>query len=105
MNNLIKNEILIIPISFSTNQLTSQQPIHYASAGGHTELVELLIEEGAPTQEEDKEGYTAMHLAAKYGHNSIIEILKSRMSLSIVNSKVKLFNIFFGYFVDLSGLR
>ena len=52
-------------------------------------MVELLIEEGAPVQEEDKEGYTAMHLAAKYGHIPIIEILKSRISLSVVSSKVR----------------
>ena len=73
--------------------MTGQQPIHFASAGGHIELIELLIDGGAPVNEEDKEGYTAMHLAAKYGHNSLIEILKSKISLSVVSSKVKIFNV------------
>jgi len=63
--------------------------MHFASAGGHVELVELLLEEGASASEEDKEGYTPMHLAARYGHNSIIDILKSKVSLSVVSAKVK----------------
>lgn len=63
--------------------------MHYASAGGHVELVELLLEEGASAAVEDKEGYTPMHLAARYGHNPIIDILKSKISLSVVSTKVR----------------
>ena len=45
---------------------------------GHFELARLLIEAGAEIESKTKYGYTALHLAAQYGHKLIIELLLER---------------------------
>lgn len=42
---------------------------------GHFELARLLIEAGAEIEGKTKNGYTALHLAAQYGHRLIIDLL------------------------------
>ena len=42
---------------------------------GHFELARLLIEAGADIEGKTKNGYTALHLAAQYGHRLIIDLL------------------------------
>ncbi|KAF5300066.1 hypothetical protein FQA39_LY11258 [Lamprigera yunnana] len=46
-----------------------------ACAGGHEELVELLIKRGADIEHRDKKGFTPLILAATAGHEKIVEIL------------------------------
>uniref|UniRef100_A0A8C2J501 Serine/threonine-protein phosphatase 6 regulatory ankyrin repeat subunit B-like n=1 Tax=Cyprinus carpio TaxID=7962 RepID=A0A8C2J501_CYPCA len=65
-------------------------PLHLAAAGGHTELVKVLLDAGASVTEEDAEGMTAIHLAAKNGHTHILEVLKDSVSLNILSSKTGL---------------
>ncbi|XP_046691390.1 transient receptor potential cation channel, subfamily N, member 1 [Silurus meridionalis] len=54
-------------------------PLHLAAAGGHTEVVKLLLDAGASATEEDSK--IALHLAAQNGHIHILEVLKSKVSL------------------------
>lgn len=42
---------------------------------GHFELARLLIEAGAEIEGKTRNGYTALHLAAQYGHRLIIDLL------------------------------
>ncbi|KAK4881046.1 hypothetical protein RN001_004365 [Aquatica leii] len=46
-----------------------------ACAGGHEELVELLIKRGSDIEHRDKKGFTPLILAATAGHEKIVEIL------------------------------
>ncbi|XP_050507031.1 ankyrin repeat domain-containing protein 17-like isoform X3 [Diabrotica virgifera virgifera] len=46
-----------------------------ACAGGHEELVELLISRGADIEHRDKKGFTPLILAATAGHEKVVEIL------------------------------
>ncbi|CAK1541290.1 unnamed protein product [Leptosia nina] len=46
-----------------------------ACAGGHEELVELLLSRGADIEHRDKKGFTPLILAATAGHEKIVEIL------------------------------
>ncbi|XP_022124824.2 ankyrin repeat domain-containing protein 17 isoform X1 [Pieris rapae] len=46
-----------------------------ACAGGHEELVELLLARGADIEHRDKKGFTPLILAATAGHEKIVEIL------------------------------
>ncbi|XP_025832280.1 ankyrin repeat domain-containing protein 17 isoform X2 [Agrilus planipennis] len=46
-----------------------------ACAGGHEELVELLIRRGADKEHRDKKGFTPLILAATAGHDKVVEIL------------------------------
>ncbi|XP_059366352.1 serine/threonine-protein phosphatase 6 regulatory ankyrin repeat subunit B-like [Carassius carassius] len=65
-------------------------PLHLAAAGGHTEVVKVLLDAGASVTEEDADGMTAIHLAAKNGHTHILEVLKDSVSLKIQSSKTGL---------------
>ncbi|XP_017781821.1 PREDICTED: ankyrin repeat domain-containing protein 17-like isoform X2 [Nicrophorus vespilloides] len=46
-----------------------------ACAGGHEELVELLIARGSNIEHRDKKGFTPLILAATAGHEKVVEIL------------------------------
>lgn len=46
-----------------------------ACAGGHEELVELLLARGANIEHRDKKGFTPLILAATAGHAKVVEIL------------------------------
>lgn len=46
-----------------------------ACAGGHEELVDLLISRGADIEHRDKKGFTPLILAATAGHEKVVDIL------------------------------
>ncbi|XP_041363273.1 ankyrin repeat and KH domain-containing protein 1-like [Gigantopelta aegis] len=46
-----------------------------ACAGGHTELVSLLLSKGSDIEHRDKKGFTPLILAATAGHVDVVEIL------------------------------
>ncbi|XP_048578543.1 ankyrin repeat and KH domain-containing protein 1 isoform X2 [Nematostella vectensis] len=46
-----------------------------AAAGGHDELVQLLLAKGSDIEHRDKKGCTPLILSATAGHNSTVEIL------------------------------
>ncbi|MFT7811579.1 serine/threonine-protein phosphatase 6 regulatory ankyrin repeat subunit B-like isoform X1 [Arapaima gigas] len=68
----------------------NSSPLHLAAAGGHAEVVKLLLEAGASTTEEDAEGMTVIHLAAKNGHTHLLEVLKGNISFKISSAKTGL---------------
>ncbi|CAF0799343.1 unnamed protein product, partial [Didymodactylos carnosus] len=51
------------------------RPLHYASWQGRTEPVFLLLRRGANVNEQSISGDTALHLAAQYGHNDVVQLL------------------------------
>ncbi|RWS28132.1 ankyrin repeat domain-containing protein 17-like protein [Leptotrombidium deliense] len=51
-----------------------------ACAGGHEELVQLLLNRGANMEHRDKKGFTPLMLAATAGHANVCEILLSNNS-------------------------
>ena len=48
---------------------------HMACSGGHTAIVERLIQAGAGINSQGKMGYTALHMACTRGHTAIVERL------------------------------
>ena len=62
-------------------------PLHSATAGGHTEIAELLIDNGADVNANEDYGWTPLHLAAKYGHREVAELLIAKGA--DVNAKKK----------------
>lgn len=46
-----------------------------ACAGGHEDLVGLLIQHGADIEHRDKKGFTPLILAATAGHEKVVELL------------------------------
>ena len=49
--------------------------MHYASKGGHGEIVRLLLEGGSDPSSEDNERVTPLHLAAGRGHGLSVKVL------------------------------
>ena len=50
-------------------------PLHLAAWGGHKEIAELLIENGAKVDTKTDEARTPLHYAARFGHKGIAELL------------------------------
>ncbi len=50
-----------------------------ACAGGHEELVQLLLSRGADNEHRDKKGFTPLILAATAGHDKVNIILLSKI--------------------------
>ena len=50
-------------------------PLHYAADEGHTEVVELLIANGADVNAKDDSGWTPLHRAVSKVHNKIAKLL------------------------------
>ena len=54
---------------------STMSPLHDASTCGHTEVVRLLLDEGAPMDEKDENGMTALMLASRYGRTEVVRLL------------------------------
>ncbi|CAG0915088.1 unnamed protein product [Notodromas monacha] len=71
---------------------SGRKPIHWATSGGHADLVDFLIQQGSLTDEpddiidvllsngadpnlQDKKGSSALHRAAAQGHNDSLKML------------------------------
>ena len=76
-------------VTTSRNKFTDSTPLHVATEGGHTDVVKLLIGNGASPLDENKAGMTPVHLAARYGHSSVIsEFVKQNISLRNLSRKL-----------------
>lgn len=62
-------------------------PIVWAAAGGHTDLVDRLLSNGADVNAADEWGCTALHQAAEFGRLPTVELLLKRGA--IVHKKLK----------------
>jgi hypothetical protein len=52
----------------------------WASRRGHTDIVKLLLDNGANVNFTPYSGVSALHLASKYGHTDIVKLLLNRQS-------------------------
>jgi ankyrin repeat protein len=50
-------------------------PLHYAATGGHTSLIQLLLEESAYIDAESPNGTTPLMMAARYGNAKVTQLL------------------------------
>lgn len=64
--------------------------IFMAAANGHTEIVKLLVESGAPATAKNAEGSTPLHWACLNGHVEIVGYLLDKgAKLSVCNKQGK----------------
>ena len=50
-------------------------PLHKASSNGHSEIVEILLQNGAEVNALNEFDFTPLHFAAQNGHFAIVETL------------------------------
>lgn len=62
--------------------------LHWAAAGGHTEVVKVLEELGADVGAHDENGRMALHLAMDKGHQETVKLLLEMHTKSLEQSKV-----------------
>lgn len=63
-------------------------PLHYAAAGGHSDIVRLLIEQGAAIDAVSTHGITPLIMAAQEGkHAAIVALLENGADRSLRNSE------------------
>ena len=56
--------------------LSTHFPLNYAAIGGHSEIVEILLKNGAFSNPKDANGkWTPLHIAASNGFPKLVEIL------------------------------
>ena len=51
-------------------------PLHWATRQGHVGIVVILLQAGADIEHRDGEGCAALHLAAQFGHITIVPNLE-----------------------------
>ncbi|XP_046862983.1 serine/threonine-protein phosphatase 6 regulatory ankyrin repeat subunit A-like [Xenia sp. Carnegie-2017] len=86
-------ELVKLKFNNIIEKITSSQistPLLLAASGGHADVVQVLLLNGANATHMDKFGWTAIHLAARNGHNNVIDILKDKISLDFVSPKTGL---------------
>ncbi|CAI5438376.1 unnamed protein product [Caenorhabditis angaria] len=64
------DKAMVIQAKTKTLEATT---LHMAAAGGHANIVKILLENGANAEDENSHGMTALHLGAKNGFISILE--------------------------------
>ncbi|PAV85627.1 hypothetical protein WR25_08242 isoform C [Diploscapter pachys] len=64
------DKAMVIQAKTKTMEATT---LHMAAAGGHANIVKILLENGANPEDENAHGMTALHLGAKNGYVSILE--------------------------------
>lgn len=50
-------------------------PLHYAATGGHTDIIQLLLDESAYIDAESPNGTTPLMMAARYGNSKAVQLL------------------------------
>jgi hypothetical protein len=60
----------------STPLLYGRTPLHLAAAMGQSKLAECILQHGGNALARDHFGKTALEIARRYGHHSIVEILE-----------------------------
>lgn len=58
---------------------TESNTLHLGAAGGHRNVVALLLKNGSDPTIENANGMTCVHLAAKYGHNNILDCVEKEL--------------------------
>ncbi|PTB49654.1 hypothetical protein M431DRAFT_97129, partial [Trichoderma harzianum CBS 226.95] len=49
--------------------------LSWASAGGHKDIVQLLLDTGVDVNSEDIDGWTSLHWASERGHEDVVRLL------------------------------
>jgi ankyrin repeat protein len=63
--------------------------LHCASLAGKADVVELLLENGANVDSTDNQGFTALHLATKERHETVVRLLLSKRPRLTVRAEDK----------------
>src|SRR6266702_2234908 len=65
------------PGLISSDDKTGETTLHWAANGGHKDVVDLLLADGARPDARDDSGYTPLHTAAYNGRTDVADLLLS----------------------------
>lgn len=71
--------------------LVENSPLIYGCAGGHEEVVRILLEAGANVEHYNEDGCTPLKAAAKIGHVPIVKMLLEHGAIHMYNTYSKEF--------------
>ena len=67
--------VYIYASSHAHPHVEGRTALHYASRGGHGEVVRMLLDNGSDPSAEDNDRLTPLHLAAGHGHGLCVKVL------------------------------
>uniref|UniRef100_A0A158PNG3 ANK_REP_REGION domain-containing protein n=1 Tax=Anisakis simplex TaxID=6269 RepID=A0A158PNG3_ANISI len=70
------DKAMVIQAKTKTMEATA---LHMAATGGHEKIVKILLENGANAEDENAHGMTALHLGAKNGFISILDVFEKSL--------------------------
>eukprot|EP00008_Paramoeba_atlantica_P014260 CAMPEP_0201488602 /NCGR_PEP_ID=MMETSP0151_2-20130828/19268_1 /ASSEMBLY_ACC=CAM_ASM_000257 /TAXON_ID=200890 /ORGANISM="Paramoeba atlantica, Strain 621/1 / CCAP 1560/9" /LENGTH=168 /DNA_ID=CAMNT_0047873927 /DNA_START=87 /DNA_END=593 /DNA_ORIENTATION=- len=72
---LVKKRLTMELAKINGQDAQGKTPLHEACRWNHSEVAQLLIDEGANPDLEDKEGATPLHIACRFGQLDAIRVL------------------------------
>lgn len=76
---------------------TGWAPLHYAATGGHTEIMQLLLDQHAYIDAESPNGTTPLMMAAQYGSAAAVQLLLDAGADANLRNQLKLSAIDFAH--------
>lgn len=71
----VKQSVESDPKLVRTTDASGYTPLHYAATGGHTDVIEVLLDAGADVNARGSRGETPLLLAASKGNVEVVELL------------------------------
>jgi hypothetical protein len=85
LKTCINNEVCALSAT-SMKGLLGETPLHLAASGGHVEILELLLDEGAHVDAQDIDGETPLHYAVMAGQVEAVAVLLSHGAIPNIES-------------------
>ncbi|KAK2157499.1 hypothetical protein LSH36_190g04012 [Paralvinella palmiformis] len=70
-------------VTTARNRTNDSTALHLASAGGHADVVRVLLDAGASATDENATGFTALHVAARYGQTEFVREMLSKVPATV----------------------
>ncbi|XP_063914359.1 serine/threonine-protein phosphatase 6 regulatory ankyrin repeat subunit B-like isoform X4 [Zophobas morio] len=81
----IAEHLTTLDITIDVEDLDGKTPFYNAICGEHDEIYELLLKTGAYLDYRNRKGLMYIHMACKWGHNSVVNFLVEKRTPAVLN--------------------